>query len=370
MERKFLALMPTLRLPAWVERVYRAMTGLERVVLLTLVVLCLGSGVASLLGFISRNTELIAQDGGVYHEAAVGQPRNLNPILASANDLDLDMTRLIYSGLLRHSPTLGLVNDLATNAETSANQLVYTVSLRSDVTWHDGEPFTADDVVFTIRSIQTKDYGSPLFNTFQGVTVEKVDDHTVRFSLSKPYPPFLSSLTVGIAPAHVWSQISPQNATLAEQMLKPIGTGPFKFAEIITRRKTGDITSFRLVRSDTYFRPRPHLDEIVFTFFSSHEEALQALVAGDADGVGFLPLSMLDQINSRTRTIHRLLLPQYFALFFNQQDNEVLTEAAVRAALALATNRQQIVAEALHGQGEALHLPLPPATIAYDAYTR
>lgn len=367
MERKPLArLRPKIKLPQWAITLYTSMTSIERAALGILLLLLIASGTASVLRFIQTRTQLIPQDGGIYREAAVGQPRYLNPILASANDLDIDITRLVYSGLFRYNSDFELVGDLATDVEISDNQKEYTIHLKPDVSWHDGQPLTVDDVVFTIRSIQTPDYGSPLSPMFQGVTIEKVDDTTVRFILTQPYTPFLSSLTVGIVPEHVWSQIEPQNAPLAEQMLKPIGSGPFKFAEIITRRKTGDITTLRLARNETYYGTKPHLDEITFTFFTSHEEATDALLSDQADGVGFLPLQLLDRAQSGTRIIHRLLLPQYFGLFFNQQKNEVLRDASVRSAFALATNRQRIVTEALNSQGEVLHLPIPANATPYQ----
>jgi len=354
------------RLLNWVTTFYNTLTTLERLALGILVILLITSGVLSAVNYVSSHTQLIPQAGGSYHEATIGQPRNINPILASANELDMDIARLVYSGLFRFNNNLELVNDLATNIETAEDQMSYTIRLRDDVTWHDGEAFTADDVVFTIRSIQTPGYGSPLATTFQGVDIEKVDDHTIRFRLPQPYAPFLSSLTVGIAPEHVWSAIEPQNAPLAEQALKPIGTGPFKFSEIATRRKTGNITSLKLVRNEEYYGPKPYLDQVTFTFYSSLEESAQALLTGKADGVGFLSLQLLDEIRSRNVTIHRLLLPQYFAIFFNQQHNQALSEAGVRSALALATDRSQIVTEALHSQGEILHLPIPPGTLSYD----
>lgn len=354
------------RLPQWATTFYNAMTTMERLTLGILVILLVTSGTLSTVNYVKSHTELIPQSGGSYHEAAVGQPRNLNPILAGANDLDIDITRLVYSGLFRFNNRLELENDLATDVDISEDQTSYTIHLRDDVTWHDGEAFTADDVVFTIRSIQTPDYGSPLATTFQGVDATKIDDHTVRFRLPQPYAPFLSSLTVGITPEHVWSAIEPQNASLAEQALKPVGTGPFQFAEISTRRKTGDITSFNLVRNENYYGQAPYLDEVIFIFYSTLEEATGALKANKVDGVGFLSLGLLDKVSSRTTTIHHLLLPQYFAIFFNQQHNQALSEAGVRSALALATDRTHIVTEALQGQGEVLHLPIPPSTLSYD----
>lgn len=364
MERKYLnQLRVKLKIPRWLVIPLATMSAAERTALGFLILALFISGTISLTNYVRAHTELIPQAGGRYQEAAVGQPRYLNPILASANDLDIDITRLVYSSLLRHTNELELTNDLATSVDVSEDQKVYTITLRRDALWHDGERVTADDVVFTFRSIQTPDYGSPLAPSFRDVTVDKVDDLTVRFTLKEPYAPFLHShLTVGIVPEHVWSAIAPQNAPLAEQMLKPVGSGPFKFTELITRRKTGDITTLRLSRYESYYGARPYLDEIAFTFYPTHEEAVGALLAGQADGVGFVPLPLRSRVAASGRTLHRLLLPQYFGLFFNQQKNPALRESGVRAALALATDRPRLVAEALDGQGEPLHVPLPPTT--------
>ncbi|MGH9857838.1 MAG: ABC transporter substrate-binding protein, partial [Acidobacteriota bacterium] len=252
--------------------------------------------------------------------------------------------------------------DLATGYELSADNLVYTIHLREGVQWHDEQPFTADDVVFTIRSIQTPEYGSPLESSFQGVLVEKIDDHTVRFSLKQSYAPFLTNLTVGIVPKHVWEQIPPGNASLAEQMLKPIGTGPFKFAELTTRRRTGEVTAFQAIRNEAYYGQKPYLDEIIFTFFPTHEEASRAFVTGKTDGLGFLQLSQAQDVKSRSSlSLHRLLLPQYFGLFFNEIRNEALGDAGVRSALALATDRRQVIEQALEGEAREAVGPIPEA---------
>jgi len=229
-----------------------------------------------------------------------------------------------------------------------------------------GVPFTADDVVFTIRSIQTPDYASPLVSAFQGVEIEKIDENTVTFTLQQPYTLFLTSLTVGIAPQHVWEDVPPKNASLAEQILKPVGTGPFQFSEIATRRKTGDITTMTLIRNDNYYEQPAYLNEIIFTFFSTHEEAMQALTSNEVDGVSFLPLQFAENIKAKARlNTHRLLIPQYFALFLNENKSEILGDAGVRAAMALATDRDLIVAEALQNEADPLHLPIPPGVFAY-----
>ena len=355
------------RLPRWAQRYWDQMTNIERVIMAWLLLLLLVSGVWSVVAFIQRNTELIPKEGGVYREAAVGQPRNINPILAGANDVDQDIAQLVYSSLFKLDKDLTLQNDLATEHEISDDQTEYTVKIRSDVVWHDGEKLDADDVIFTIRSIQTPEYGSPLESAFQGVEIEKVDDLTVRFKLKQPYSPFLTSLMVGIVPEHVWESIAPQNAPLAEQMLRPVGSGPYEFAEIKTRRKTGDVTELRLVRNEKYYSDRQLLDEISFSFFPTHEEAAQSLASGSSDGIGFLPLQLLSDVtDNHSLTLHRLQLPQYFGLFFNQENNNLLTDQGIRDAMALAIDRTAVVDQALLGEGEPLHLPIPPGIFGFN----
>ncbi len=353
--------------PIWAIRLYEQMSATERVVLAWLIALMFVSAIWFVIGYIGRNTELIAETGGIYSEAAVGQPRNVNPILAGANDLDVDISRLVYSSLFKLDGKLQLQKDLATDITISEDQKTYIVNLRTDVNWHDGQLLSADDVVFTIRSIQTPSYGSPLLSAFESVTIEKVDAHTVKFTLVEPYAPFISSLTVGIVPEHVWKNIAPENATLAEQMLKPIGSGPYRFLEIKTRRKTGEITEFNLVRNDAYYGTRPFIDEVHYRFFTNYDDSLKAIIAGEVDGLGFLPLQLRDELERRSSLIvQRLNLPQYFSLFFNQQDSTILADAGIRNALALAIDRTEIVNEALNGEGEPLHLPIPPGIFGFN----
>lgn len=354
------------KVPPWALKLYWHASLHERIMVAALGILLIISGLVFIVQVYRNNTTLVPQSGGTYTEASFGQPRYLNPILAQASDLDVDITRLVYSPLFSLDSSLNLQNELADRYDVSADRKEYTVYLKHGVTWHDGEAFTADDVVFTIRSIQTPDYGSPLLNAFQGVDVSRVDDYTVLFKLKQPYTPFLSSLTIGITPQHVWENVAPKNAALAEQMLKPVGTGPYKFSEITTRRKTGEIVSLELIRNPAFFGTRPYLDTIIFTFYPTQEEAFQALQTGRADGISFLPLPLFEQARQgRAITIKRLFLPQYFALFFNQAKQPKLKSAELRQALTLALDRNQIVKEALHDEGEAISVPLiahPPIT--------
>lgn len=360
-------MIPIQEIKKWVRSMAVNMSMREKAIFTSLVVVMGVSLAVSISGYVHRNSTLIPQGGGTYTEAMVGQPHYINPILASSSDIDLDLTRVIYSSLFRLDTNLNLKNDLADNVEQSSDGKTYTIHMRNNALWHDGTKVTAEDVLFTIRSIQTPEYASPLASAFQGVQVDKLDDYTIRFTLPKtPYAPFLSSLTVGIVPKHVWENVPPKNAGLAEQELKPVGSGPFMLKELITKKKTGETTSLALVRNDSYYGEKPYLAGLTFAFFNTHEEAIASLTSGQTDGVGYLPTSLLSSISHHASLIpHKLLLPQYFGLFFNETKNPILNNQGVRSALDLATDREEIIKQALHGEGDATAIPIPSGLFSF-----
>ena len=123
-------------------------------------------------GFYYSLTKKIPVPGGEYSEGIVGQPLYVNPVLAGGNDADADLAALVYSGLFKYDPDGKLVPDLAESFELSDDKLTYTMHLKKDVKWHDGEPFSADDVLFTIQVIQDPAFKSPLRQNWQGVGTE------------------------------------------------------------------------------------------------------------------------------------------------------------------------------------------------------
>ncbi len=345
----------------WWKTIYFHMSAREKAILMLFGITIGVACILSVTGYVKARSSFIPKEGGSYTEAVVGQPRYINPILANTNDVDLDISRLVYSSLFKLDTKLALQKDLAESYEISTDNKTYTVRIRQNIQFHDGRSLTADDVVFTIQSIQTPDYDSPLASSFQGVHVEKVDDYTVKFTLQKTaYAPFLSSLTVGIVPKHVWENVPPKSAGLAEQQLKPVGSGPFSFQKIVTKKKTGETSSIKLARNTSYYGTHSYISSVIFDFYATHEEALKALITGKADGIGYLPIGLLEQTQRHpSLNIKKILLPQYFGLFFNATKNNILADAGVRATLALATDREELIREALHGEGEFMGTPIP-----------
>jgi ABC-type transport system substrate-binding protein len=306
--------------------------------------------------------------GGRYIEAVVGTPQRVNPLFASINDIDVDIVRLVYSGLMRHDAEQRLVPDLATKFEVSEDKKTYTFALRKTALWHDGEPFTADDVVYTFEAIQDPAVGSPLLVSFQGVLVEKIDDYTVTFTLPEPFPSFLSSLTVGILPEHIWLDIPTEQIRLSQKNIQPIGTGPYAFFKLVKDEK-GQILQYELKRFEDWYRQTPYIETFVFAFYTSYDGpggAIQDLREKKVNGLHFVPYDLREQVNRKHLQQYTLQLPQYTALMFNQTKEIALEEKDVRTALAYALDKERILREALENEGQIIYSPILPGFPGYN----
>lgn len=315
---------------------------------------------------VRATTNVVPAPGGTLRTGLVGQPRFLLPILAQTNDVDMDLSRLLFRGLLTVTENDTLAGDLATHVDVSPDGKTYTAYLREGAQWHDGKSVAPEDVLLTVRLIQDPAVKSPLAPAFQGVDATKVDDRTVRFTLREAYAPFLYTLTVGIVPAHIWGEVPPPGIALSEHVLRPVGTGPFRFEKLRRAELSGEVREYRLVRAPATSGTPPFLDGLVFKFFVTTDDLLRALRRGEIDSAGFLPPPLVaDAEQVRTLRVERLRLPQVFAVFFHQAKNPALSDPAIRRALAAATNREQLIAEALHQEGVPAHAPIPPASLGY-----
>ncbi len=294
---------------------------------------------------------------GTYNEGIIGSIQTINPLYASLNDADQDLVKLIYSGLMRFDKNQRLVPDLAVKYTKSDDSKEYIFELRHDVLWHDLKKFTADDVVFTFELLQDPIVNSPLNYSFQNVKVEKIDDYTIKFILDEPYQSFLSSLTVGILPKHIWLGIPNDQIRLAGRNLQPIGTGPFKFKKLI-KDNSGYIIKCELERFADYYRQPPFIENFVFYYFTDYETdngAIKSLREQKIDGLSFVPVHLKDKVERKHVNLKVLQLPQYTALFLNQKN---LSDKDLRKALRLAIDKNKILLESIDGQGKVISGPV------------
>ncbi len=318
-----------------------------------------------LITYVVANRIIIPAVGGDYTEALVGEPQYINPLYTSVNDVDTDLARLIYSGLLKWDEENGYVPDLAEEVLIDEKKTTYTIKLRDNAKFHDGQKVSALDVLFTISAIQNQAYRSPHAVDFKTTTIAQIDDNTISFTLEKPISQFEKYLTVGILPSHIWSDILPQNAPLAALNLQPIGSGPYKFASF-AKDKKGSIRSYTLTRNDKYFGEEPKIETLTYKFYSDTNSAIQALTNKNVEGVSIIPFEELESVkNNRSVKVIEPFLPQKMVLFFNQKSETGLSKHAVRSAIANAINKEVIVEEVLSSNARVIQSPILPNKIGY-----
>ena len=352
-----------------VRHIGRILSPLERLALRGAMFVMLVAIVWFAWGFSSRYRTQVPAVGGTYIEAVVGEIQFINPLFATQGAVDQDVARLVYSGLMRYDKDQQLVTDLAERYTVSDDKKTYTFDLRKDVLWHDENPFTAYDVAFTFDHIQEPQVGSPFFVSFQGVEVKAVDDYTVSFTLAEPFQPFLSSLTIGILPEHIWMDIPLERFKLVKNNIKPIGTGPFQFSKL-AQDETGFIFQYELARFNSYYNQASFIEQFIFQFFGAYDGdagAIQAVREGKVNGLHFVPAEYRDRVERKHIHIHTLQSPQYTALFFNQERNPALEEIDIRKALSLSLDKDRLLHEGLDGDGKVIHSPVLPGFVGYSS---
>lgn len=303
-------------------------------------------------------TELAPRFGGSYTEGLIGSPTTINPLFLHTNDSDRDLVHLIYSGLMRYTPQRAIVPDLAEKVDMSKDEKVYTFHLRHDVVWHDGVAFNADDVIFTIAKIQDSRTRSPLFASYKDIGMQKIDPYTVRFTLTKPFAPFMDLMTLPLIPAHLWQESEPEQLTLSVLNLKPVGTGAWKFKSL-QKDQDGTIRSYTIARNSAYYAEKPFIEKVIFKFYPDAESAVQGLKNRHVQGVSFLTREMREPLVKDTDVrYYHLLLPQYTALFFNSVRNIDLLNRDVRQALAYALDKNTIIKAAVGGEALSIDAPI------------
>jgi len=342
----------------------RALSTLEKLIILLAVIGFFGGAVWWGTRNYLETTVPVADYGGTIKLGLAGQPRYINPLLAPTSDVDQDLSNIIFSSLFKFDKDFNLVGDLAESVSVSEDQKTYTVTLKENLTWHDGEPLTAADVVFTVRSIQDANWNSPLSLGFKGVAVEQVDERTVTLALQEVYAPFQGTLTFGILPAHLWNSIQGANATLAELNSKPIGSGPYVFDEL-TKDKQGRVKRYIFKANENYHAGQPFINEVRVTFYDKPADLVQAYHDGDIDAVGGVPFAEKESLEGSRTQMLSLLLPRYDALFINANSNGYIRPTEVRQALSHAIKKSDLVEKVLKGNGTVVNSGLIPGSPGY-----
>ncbi len=322
--------------------------------------------VVSLLGFLWKMNQYalieVPITGGVLVEGVIGIPRFINPVLA-ASDADRDLTALVYSGLMRVREDGSLEPDLAEKVTVSPDGTSYTFTLKKDEEWHDGEPVTADDVVFTVQKALDPSIKSPKRASWEGVTVAKIDTYTVEFTLRQPYASFLENTTMGILPKHKWTGVDAEQFPFSEYNVVPIGSGPYQVASVV-RDDNSIPTSYELVPAQRAVHDDAKI-AITIRFYGKSEDLIAAYEKGDIESMGAVSPDVARALAERGVSVRTAPLPRIFGVFVNQSEAPIFTHTEVREALSLVAPRTRIVDEVLYGYGVAIDGPIPPGSLGY-----
>ncbi|HET8627766.1 MAG TPA: ABC transporter substrate-binding protein [Thermomicrobiales bacterium] len=295
--------------------------------------------------------EPVGKQGGHVTEVVATDAKTNNPMI-STDVPSNDRISLQFNALLSINPDNALpYADLATDVPTkenggiSADGLTYTFHLRKDVKWHDGQPFTAKDVVFTYTTMTKKELNSPrtseLNDRMESVTAP--DDYTVVFKLKKVVAPFLTSNMYRIVPEHILSSVPvaqiQQHAFSTGDPKASIGTGPFKFKEWIK----DDHATFE--KNPDFFRGAPALDQYIFKVVKDQNVVVAQLKTGEGDYGGITP-SLWDEM-SKQPNVNVVKYDTFGFTFYSYQLDPAKTtlfqDKAVRQALAYGVDRASMV---------------------------
>ena len=272
-----------------------------------------------------------------------GDPASYNPDMAM-DDYTAMVMENVLSRLLKFDYCGNLLPDLATSWDVSEDGLTYTFHL-VDTQWHDGQPFTADDVIWTLQKVQAEGI---MGYALMGVTaMEAPDPRTVVLTLGAPDASLLYNLAyfgTYILPKHLYD--GQDWLTCEAATSQPVGTGPYKFVE---HQRSVSIT---LEANLDYFGSVAQTDRLVYSIIPDPNTAVQAFLNGELDYLGAAaPASELDNLRSQGYVVNEQPYASRYYIAFNLREGRATADLKVRQAIAYGVDRQAILDKALAGSG-------------------
>ncbi|SCY03634.1 peptide/nickel transport system substrate-binding protein [Nitrosospira sp. Nl5] len=279
--------------------------------------------------------------------ARASEPEWLNPVAGHQHaDSDLAMFR----GLFKVNARNELVSDMARDWQVTPDGRIYTIGLRSGIKWHDGQPFTSQDVKFTLETIQHPKNHSGFRKNLSAIReVEAIDALTVKIHLDKPFAPLLSKLRMGLIPKHVLE--GKDFNTDKFNSTSPVGTGPFKLKEW----KRGEYLI--LEANPDFYDGRPKLDQVIYKFLPDPNVRLVQLKKGEVDVAEIKPRQIAAIKPGDNIHLEIVDTADYRVMMFNLRD-PLFRDIRVRQAIQYATDRKALVQGALLGHGYPAYGPL------------
>lgn len=296
-------------------------------------------------------------DGGFYVEASIADASMLNPLL-STDSASNDINELVFNGLLKYDKDIKLSPDLAESWRVSSSGRTITFRLRKNVKWHDGQPFTAEDVLFTYQMLVSTNTRTPFGADYKIVrTARALDKYTFEVTYSEPFAPALESWGMGIIPKHIFQgkDINNHPANRA-----PIGTGPYIFKEWVPDEK------IVLVPNPDYFEGKPHFNRYIYRIIPDTSIQFLELRQGTLSTMAPTP----DQYNGYDEFFayyNKYRYPGFrYDFFAFNLKNDLFKDVRVRRAFAHAIDKKDIVEGVYEGLAVPATGPFPPVSWAFN----
>ena len=298
--------------------------------------------------------------GDALSASEIAEPINLIPAISS-DSASHQVASYVYNGLVKYDKDLNLTGDLAESWEISPDNKTITFHLRKNVKWHDGKPFTAEDVRFTYEFMISDGTPTSYDGDFRKVTAFRIiDDYTVSVSYAEPYAPALNGWGIWIMPAHLLKGVSPSKSPLQR---KPIGTGPY----ILEEWDAGK--SVTLKAFNDYFEGRPKLDKVMIRIIPDQATQFMELLNGSVDIMSLNAMQATKQTSSaryvNQYNTYSYLDNAYTYVGYNLR-KEPFNDKRVRQALSYASPKQEIIDGILFGKGVPATGPYKPGTYWYN----
>ncbi|SDY16077.1 ABC transporter substrate-binding protein [Eubacterium barkeri] len=309
-------------------------------ILATLLVLAMALG----FGACGKSTNLNTEPDTLVYGS--GDYTRINPAMDEHGEINV----LIFNGLTAHDGENKVVPSLAKSWEFDTASNTYTFHLVDGVKWQDGEPFTAEDVKFTIEAIMDPENASenaPNYEDVQKITV--VDKNTITFQLDAPNVAFLDYMTMAVLPKHL---LEGQDMQESDFFRNPVGTGPYK---IENWTKGQAIT---LVKNTDYFKGAPHIGKVIFKIVDDDNAKAIQMESGELDLALLTPKDAQSFQGKEGFTVYDLKTADYRGIMYNFANTYWQKNKDIIPAINYGINRQAIIDAVLLGQGMAAYGPL------------
>lgn len=275
-----------------------------------------------------------------------GDYTRINPAMDEHGEINI----LIFNGLTGHDGENQVIPALAKSWEFDEETCTYTFHLEENVTWHDGEPFTAEDVKFTIEAIMDPENGSenaPNYEDVEKITV--IDEHTVAFKLAAPNVAFLDYMTMAILPKHL---LEGEDMQTSDFFRNPIGTGPYKLTD------WDEGQAITLTKNENYFKGEPNIDRIIFKIVTDDNAKALQLKSHELDLALLTPKDAATFADNADYTCYDMKTSDYRGILFNFWNEYWQNNRDIIPAVCYGIDRQAIVDAVLLGQGMTAYGPL------------